>query len=302
MDALEAAVDEFSFNVNDLHRLNRLRFSPRGAVIEHHAGGHRLRRRGDSADFLDYRAYIPGDDLRDIDWNLFGRLRQLIVREHEVSRQLGVHLLIDTSRSMAFGSPRTKLWTAQQLACGLAFIALKQGDRVSVGAFADRLMMHALRLTGVRHFQSVVRRVGEIRPGGGSDLLGALRELRTRRMHRGLTIILSDFLNVADLDRALACIESGGGRLLLVQVLDDGDRGLGLPEGPVRLVDSESGQQVDVRVDAATLEAYRAEFERRRRSLEHRCGSTGRAYLLAQTRDDWLELVCDALRRKAVLR
>src|SRR5689334_8515454 len=106
----------FRFNPADLHRLNRLVFLPRVASMEHGEGMRRSRRSGDGSEFLDFRPYVPGDDVRRVDWSLYGRLRQLFIRVTESPRQLSVTLLIDTSKSMGFGSPTTKLEQAQRIA------------------------------------------------------------------------------------------------------------------------------------------------------------------------------------------
>jgi uncharacterized protein (DUF58 family) len=292
---------EFTFNPNDLHRLNRLMFTMGRLRMEVSTGGHRTSRAGEGLDFLDYRPYSPGDDVRTVDWNLFGRLRQLFVRLNETPKQLSVTLLIDSSRSMLFGSPVTKLHQAQCIACGLGFIAFQSGDRVYSGVFADGLKGLVGPLSGRASLPPLVRFLQNAPAGGGSDLLETARQLRSRQRHRGLVIILSDFLNVAGIEEATSVILGAGGKLLAIQVLDLIDRGAGL-QGRIRLRDSETGKCVDVFVNEAIRLAYQSAFELRRQQLEHSLGKLQQHYLLANTTDNYVELVCQALRSKAIVR
>lgn len=289
----------FTFNPNDLQRLNRLRFLAGAAALEQTAGGHRTRRAGEGTDFLDYRGYTAGDDFRKIDWGLYGRLRQLFVRLHEAPRQLAVVLLVDVSRSMLFGSPITKLHQAQRLACGLGFVGLRGGERVFCSAFADGLRGGGVGpLSGPRALGTMVRFLQNVEGGGGrSDLLEAARQLRIQRRGRGVIIIMSDFLNVPRCEEAMSMLLAGGARVLAVQVLDDLDRGIGLRAGStVRLRDSETGAMVDVHIDGRALAEYQAKFEARRQQLEQFCIRRGQGYLHASTRDHYVERVAEALR------
>jgi uncharacterized protein (DUF58 family) len=289
----------FTFNPNDLQRLNRLVFCARGAATDP-AGNRRSRHRGEGIDFLDFRPYTPGDDVRKVDWNLYGRLQQLFVRLNESPRQLSVTILVDTSRSMMFGSPITKLEQAQRLACALGFVAMRGGDRVFAYTFADGVSSGVGPLAGARGLTSLVRLLQKIEPGGQSDLAGALRTLRGAGRQRGLVIVLSDFLNIPERERAINALAAEG-TLLAVQVLDEIDRGEGLV-GNLRLHDSESGRDVDVKIDGRTLEKFRSAFDEDRRRFEAKLTGARRHYLLAFTRDHYLELVCRVLRDRAVVR
>lgn len=291
----------FHFNPNDLHRLNRLIFAVPVAASDSTSGSHRTRFAGEGVDFLDFRPYSEGDDCRQVDWTVYGRLRQLFVRLNETSRQLCVSLLVDCSQSMMFGSACTKLEQAQKVACGLAYVALRNGDRLNLCGFSRGLHDMIGPLTGVRSVAAVVRQLSAMPAGGPSDLMEAARHLCAMRRQRGLVIILSDFLNVVSCEEAISMILSRGGKVLVVQILDDLDYGKGL-KGLLRLRDSESGRAVDIAIDALSLEAYQAEFERRRCLLERFLLQRRQSYLRASTGDDALELICRALRAKAVVR
>jgi uncharacterized protein (DUF58 family) len=292
-------MDVFHFNPNDLHRLNRLMFSSPAAATDESSGGHRTRRSGEGSDFLDYRPYVAGDDLRRVDWTLYGRLRQLFVRLYEAPRQISVTLLLDASRSMGFGQPVSKLLQAQRIVCGMGFVALRGGDRLFAGSFGGNSTPLIGPLGGRRGLPALVRFLQKTSAGGRSDLGGAVRQLQARGRRRGLVVVISDFLNIADYELALGTLLGGGAKIMVIQVLDPLDRGVGL-SGVVRLTDSETGRRVDVRVDSSNLARYQARFQERREQLESFCTRRGQYYKCVHTGDSYLEAVCEALRSRAM--
>lgn len=291
----------FDFNPNELQRLGRLVFAVANTALDEAPGSRRSRRVGQGTDFMDFRPYIPGDDFRRIDWNLFGRLRQLFIRLHEAPKQLSVSLLVDMSRSMEFGAPQSKMNMALRVACALAFVALRGGDRLRVHCFADELRCSIGPLTSPRALPTVVKFLQRATPGKLSDLHRAVRTLRARHQCRGLLIVISDFLNVPEVETALGLAMGGGARIMAVQILDALDRGAGL-SGTLRLRDSETGELVDVQIDERTLASYQKQFEAHRQQLEDFCRRRGQNYLLADTSGNYLQLVSQALRSKAVPR
>jgi uncharacterized protein (DUF58 family) len=134
-----------------------------------------------------------------------------------------------------------------------------------------------------------------------SDLRQAVDDLRRRRRHRGLVVILSDFLNVPGCAEALTSLVAGRARVLAIQVLDPIDRGTGL-DGMLRLRDSESGRMVDVRVNPSILARYRAMLDAHQAVLELSLHHLAQDFVATTTVQPYLELVCRILRAKAVLR
>src|SRR5213076_107680 len=99
-------------------------------------GERRSRARGQSVEFADYRTYVPGDDFRYLDWNLFGRLERLFLKLYEEERELPVTIFLDASESMTFGTP-PKFDFARQIAAAIGYVALCGFDRVTVQVFPD---------------------------------------------------------------------------------------------------------------------------------------------------------------------
>jgi len=295
-------VNKLSFNPNDLHRLNRLVFAIQRAALTESTGGHRTRHRGQGVEFLDFRPYVPGDDLRKLDWNLLARTRQPFIRLHEEPRQLAVTLLLDASRSMFFGSPTTKFQQSQLIAAALGSVALRGGDRLFVCSFSDSLSRPVGPLVGMRSLPRLLRALDEIPDSGRlSNLQQAATDLRKLRRHRGLVVILSDFLNVSGREHAIESLVGGRARILVIQVLDAIDRGAGLV-GMLRLRDSESGRMVDVKVTPSVLARYQEAFTAGQDALESHVHQLGQFYAATTTAQPYLELVCQVLRTKAILK
>lgn len=293
---------DIAFHPNDMHRLSRMLFAFRRLSTDPSSGERRTRRSGQGYEFLDYRPYSRGDDVRAIDWNVYGRLRQLFIRVRESPQQASIVFLVDASRSMGFGVPRSKLQQAQLIACGLSFMAMRSGERVFATAFSDTILRLVGPQSGVQQHRRVVRALADTPEARGSNMLQAVHALASQHRNRGMVVILSDFLNVSRVDEVLRVISSAGGRALLVQVLDDRDRAGGLTQGLVQLRDSETGEMRQAWITPQTIRDYKDRFEIAREQLRSRCERKGHFYVLADTTEDYVEVVSRAMRTGAVKR
>jgi len=292
---------EFDFDGNDLARLASLTYSPALATRAALAGTHRVRRAGQGSDFLDYRSYVPGDDVRRIDWTVFARLRQPFIRVLEHEDTLFVSMLVDVSRSMAAGDPQSKAALACQFACGLAHIATLSGDHVTAATFSDSL---GPLLSNLRGRTSLPRLIAALRAapiGGTADLPTVTRAFCRDVRHRGLVVVLSDFLGAGDVEEAVNMLVGRHFKVLLVQILDAVDRGEGL-EGPIRLRDSETGRVLDMVASDERIRAYQQRLADYCDNLHSLCVRRGQNFLPADTTDSYLSLLATGLREQRLLR
>ncbi|HET9948970.1 MAG TPA: DUF58 domain-containing protein [Longimicrobiales bacterium] len=214
-----------------LSQLGGIEFIAREVVEGFLMGLHRSPHRGFSAEFAELRAYRAGDDLRYIDWRMYGRSDRFYVKQFEEETNLRAYLLLDVSESMGWSSaPGTlpsKLWYAQRLAACLALILLRQGDAVGMAAFHDEVVDRLRARGGRRQFQELVRRIGALHPGGGTSAERALRDLAVRLSRRGLVVLLSDLLVARDATvTALKFLRHRGHEVLVFHLLDPGEREL----------------------------------------------------------------------------
>jgi uncharacterized protein (DUF58 family) len=233
------------------------------AVVEGFLMGlHRSPHRGFSAEFAELRAYRPGDDLRYLDWRMFGRSDRYYVKQFEEETNLRAHILLDVSDSMGWSSePQTlpsKLWYAKHLAASLALILLRQGDAVGMVAFHDRVVERVHARGGRRQLGELVRKLEALDPLGGTAAEAALRDLALRLRRRGLVILLSDLLVSTDTTRtALKFLRHRGHEVLVFHILDPGERELPTASEAC-FFDPETGEELEVSVADIRTEYRRA--------------------------------------------
>jgi len=180
-------------------------FTARRLVDGLFAGRHLSPMAGAGIDFHDYRAYTPGDDPAEIDWKLFGRTDRYYIRRYRHHTDLNVYLMLDVSASMDFaaigpsGRPDkkapSKLRYASTLAAAMAYLTVRQGDRVGAGLFAHELVKHLPASSAISQFTQICSDMIDIKPIHGiGDFSGSVRQAHARMSRAGLIVIFSDLL------------------------------------------------------------------------------------------------------------
>ncbi len=237
-------------------------------------GLHRSPHRGFSAEFAELRAYQTGDDLRHIDWRMFGRSDRYYVKQFEEETNLRAYLLLDISESMGWSSdPGTlpnKLWFAKHLAASLALILLRQGDSVGMAAFHNEIAERVQARGGRRQWHELARRFQTLESQGGTSAEGALRELAIRLRRRGLVVLFSDLLvSREETLTALKFLRHHGHEVLVFHLVDPGERELPAAS-EARFYDPETNEELLVSVAdirAEYREAVREAIDEWRRDL-----------------------------------
>src|SRR5580700_8618278 len=141
-------------------RVKHLELFARTRVESHFKGGHRSRLKGHSTDFLQHRPYLPGDDIRGLDWRVYARSDRLVIREREEFTTLDVNLVLDCSASMNFGSGAMSKWEfTRHCAALLTYLVVNQRDRVSIAFASDRVHSFAKPGSGGKHMAEVFRQL-----------------------------------------------------------------------------------------------------------------------------------------------
>jgi len=161
------------------------------------SGGYRSTFRGSGLEFQEVRAYQPGDDVRSIDWNVTARTGHPFIKHYAEERELTLNLLVDTSRSMDFGSrERSKRETAAWFCALISFVAMRHGDRVGLGLFGQEPGLHLPPRKGGSHVLRVVREVIAAEPTDGGSELEAIVDNQLKVLkRRSLVFVVSDFLD-----------------------------------------------------------------------------------------------------------
>jgi uncharacterized protein (DUF58 family) len=245
-----------------LSQLGGIELIARAVVEGFLMGLHRSPHRGFSAEFAELRAYRAGDDLRYIDWRMYGRSDRYYVKQFEEETNLRAYLLVDVSESMGWSSdPPTlpsKLWYAKHLAASLGLVLLRQGDAVGMAAFHDRVVERVHARGGRRQLNELIRRLQPLEATGGTSAETALRELALRLRRRGLVVLLSDLLVAPEATRtALKFLRHHGHEVLVFHLIDPGERELP-PASEARFYDPETGDELLVSVADIRSEYRRA--------------------------------------------
>ncbi|MCC6677844.1 MAG: DUF58 domain-containing protein [Phycisphaerales bacterium] len=254
-------------------------------------GERRSKKRGQSVEFADHRPYVVGDDLRRIDWNIFGRLDRLFLKLFLEEEDLALHLVLDASDSSDCGEPN-KFIFMQRAAMALGYIGLVNLNRVSAtviggamtstpamsGSLATKSpgsaeadaseapasfsLIHTLKdLRGRRRTHDLARFLCAIRPGGAPNFTEACKRIALARKGKGVMLIFSDYLLKEGYETGLKMLVGKGYDLILVQVLSPQEidpAGPGGITGDLRLKDVEDADLTEITISAPLLKRYRA--------------------------------------------
>jgi len=256
-----------------LRKLETLELVSRKAKAGRQRGDRLSKRKGRGAEFADFRPYTSGDDLRFLDWGLFARFERLFLRLFLEDEDLHVHLLIDVSRSMAFGEPQ-KLMFARRVAAAIGFVGLVNLDRITVTAFAEKSHGKSPSFRGRPALSRMLAYLEALEPVTGGDFNRSMRMIAPALTGRGVVVVLSDFLDKAGVADGLRFLASRGLDTNAVQIL--------APEeveptvvGDVRLTDAEDGTAAEVTITADLLERYQQAVAAFRTKLLGDCNRLG---------------------------
>jgi len=251
------------FSSEFLAQLERLALLSRRTFRGRVRGERRSPRRGHSVEFCDYRAYGVGDDLRYVDWNIYGRLDRLHVKLFVDEEDLCLHLLLDASASMDFGAP-TKLEYGARLASALGFVGLVGMERVGVGVLRERVAEGWPPTRGRTQVVNLFEFLGRVEPAGGTSLNDGLGNYAMRARDPGLAVVVSDLMDPDGFETGVRALLERRFDVHLIHVLAPEEMDPELA-GDLRLVDAETGEARELSVDGEAMRAY---HERLRQFLE----------------------------------
>jgi uncharacterized protein (DUF58 family) len=238
-----------------LAKIGNLEFIARTVVDGVINGSHRSPYFGASVDFAEHRGYVPGDDIRRVDWRVFARTDKYYIKEFEADSNANFSVLLDVSKSMAFGSRITKLDYAKTLAACLTYLVSKQRDRVGLVTFDEDIIDHVP--PSAKHVDVVLHTLDRVQAKRPGRLGAPLRKLAEHFGRRGIVVVISDFYEEPDeiLD-AVSLIRYRGNDVILFHVLDQAEIDFTFEEAS-SFEDLESGEQLPV-VPDALRQQYRA--------------------------------------------
>jgi uncharacterized protein (DUF58 family) len=224
---------------------------------------------GRSLDFAEHRQYMPGDDIRLIDWKLFARTDRFYVKEFEADTNTNCTILLDVSKSMAFGRDSiSKFDYGRYLSACLAYFAHKQRDRVGFAAFDGAVVQHVP--PAAKHLEEVLRTIDRLEPGGQGRLRPPLTRIAGRLRRRSIVVLISDFYEEPDdAFSAVSLLRGRGNDVIVFHLLDAAELRFPFDEA-TEFEDLESGQRI-----AIAPETIRAEY---RKLIEEHLGTLRRRF------------------------
>ena len=284
-----------------LRRLERLSLQAQRTLRGTPAGGeHSSQHQLPTTIFSDHRPYSAGDDYRYIDWNAYAHQEQMYVKLGEIEQDIGVHVLLDASRSMAWGTP-PKIQTAKQLAAAFGYLALAHNDRLRVVPFGGGLLQQFGPAQGKSRVVELLRFLEGVQPTEQTAAARALRAFAAAAPQGGLVVLITDLLTTEGLEIGLRTLPPPRWQILVLHILDRRELHPEL-SGPLELEDSETGQRMPLTLDAATIAAYRRNVAAWQEGIAETCARRGATYVQVLT--DWpLErMVIPYLRARRLLR
>lgn len=260
----------------------------------------RSRHLGAGVEFADHRDYVFGDDLRNLDWNVFARLGNRLVKRFEEEEDLRVYFFLDCSRSMASGTPE-KFSYAKEMTAALAYIALSDFDRVSVYPFADGVIDVLPLLKGKAQIVKVLHFLESCQTRGVDTNLEKVVDAFVRRRHRpGLAIIVSDFFDRNGFQTALDTLRYRNYDVRVVQLHDSLEAEPAF-RGDVRMIDAETGNARNITVNESMLRRYHEKFNAFLENIRRYCAGQGVACTISRTDIPFDELVLRMMRDTAIV-
>ncbi|HEU5116283.1 MAG TPA: DUF58 domain-containing protein, partial [Isosphaeraceae bacterium] len=283
-----------------LHKLEQLELVSRKIFVGRMKGERKSKRRGSSVEFADHRNYSVGDDLRHIDWNVYGRLDKLFLKLFLEEEDLHFYTLLDTSLSMDFGDP-TKLQYGKQVAAALSFVGLVNHDRVVLDTFSSNLQTGLSSIRGRSQMYRVVQYLDALKASGSSDLTTAARSFAIKHAGKGIVVVISDFLDKRGYQDALRYLLARNMDIYVVHVLSQEEVE---PElvGDLRLVDAEDEDFAEITISAPLLKRYKDTLNGFVGGLKEWCTRRGITYIFTTNQNPFDKLILNYLRERGLIK
>lgn len=263
-------------------------------------GERRSPRKGQSVEFADFRNYVPGDDLRFVDWNLYARLEKLFLKLFMEEEDLHFYALIDASTSMEFGDP-TKLHYAKQLAAALGFVGLCRADRVKVEQLGSTRQQAGPILRGRHSLWRLLEYLDRIEPGANVPLATGVKDFCLRNSGKGILVLITDLMDKSGYEAALRFLVTQQMDVYVLHVLSPEELHPDV-KGDLKLVDCEDADEAEITVSRPLLERYEQTVANFISGAQRFCSKRGMVYVMTTTDTPVEKMVSNYLRQRGLVR
>ncbi|MEZ6092729.1 MAG: DUF58 domain-containing protein [Pirellulaceae bacterium] len=283
-----------------LAQLERMELVSRKIFRGRMKGERRSRRKGQSVEFADYRNYVPGDDLRFLDWNLYARLDKFFLKLFLEEEDLHFYALVDCSQSMSFGEP-TKFEYAKQLAAALGYIGLVRADRVKIEPLGSSYAGQSPVLRGRASLWRMLDYVQKMPDDANHSLAESIKSFAIRNTGKGIVVLITDLMDKDGYDQALRYLVSRDLDIYVIHVLSPVEIEPDLA-GDLKLTDIEDGDIAEISVSKRLIEKYRETLASFIETAREYCSKRGIAYMMTSTDRPVDRLISRYLRQRGLVR
>lgn len=283
-----------------LTQLERMELVSRKIFRGRMKGERRSKRKGQSVEFADFRNYVPGDDLRFIDWNLYARLDKLFLKLFLEEEDLHFYALVDCSPSMEFGDP-SKFFYAKQLAAALGYIGLCRSDRVRIEPLGLPVARAAPVLRGRSSLWRMLDYLDKIPCSGTTNLSESVKSFCLRNSGKGILVLITDLMDKSGYESALRSLVAQNLDVYVIQVLSQAEIDPDL-KGDLRLVDIEDQDFAEVSISPRLLDKYRRTLAAFIEGAREFCAKRGITYMMTSTDRPVDRLISRYLRQRGLVR
>ncbi|OPJ63072.1 DUF58 domain-containing protein [Clostridium oryzae] len=290
-------MNEKIFDSSFFSKLENISIKTRMAMTQGTAGGRKSNVKGNSVEFSDFREYTPGDDFRRVDWNAYGRFNKLFLKLFMEEREALLNIFIDCSKSMDYGINK-KAVMAMRISGVLTYSALSNLDRVIINKVNDNNIIQSSSYMGKGRFQETLQFIEKTDYRGSTNLSGAIK--KKNFTGRGISVIISDFFTSGSIINAIKYLAYKKQHIIFIQVLSREEL---MPElnGPVRLVDIESGEDINIIITPKLLDRYKENLKTMRSSIKEQLSSYGGSFIQVTSDEELDKIVFEDLSREGII-
>jgi len=294
----ERAKDDL-FDEAFMGRLAHLELLTRKVFASQGRGERRSKRVGSGLEFADHRRYSPGDDFRNIDWNVYARTGKLLLRVFEEEEDLWVYVLVDNSASMGVPDKR-KLDLARRLAAAIAYITMSGLDRVAVGTFSEKLDQRLSPSRGKSFIFQTMEFLRGVKPHGATAFAESMKTFAQRHTRKGLVFIISDLYAQDGYEQGIDVLRHHRFEPIVLQITDKLELD-GKIRGDVGLIDCETAERRDVTLNPRLVARYAEVQAAWKAEIAAACKSRQVPWFEAPIDTPFEDIILGVLRRGGVL-
>jgi hypothetical protein len=294
-DLLDSFIDD-----EFLEQLEKLKIVSRKSTRSPHRGEYRSWQSGEGFEFLDYRKYHLGDDLRYVDWSVYGRLDKLFIKLFHAEKGQTAHILLDISRSMDSGAPSKDI-TAKKIAAALSYICLSNLDKTGLMAFNNQIVKIKPPARGKKQYLEVLKFFHSLKPSGHTNVNGCLKKYAAVCKNPGIAVVISDFFDPQGYKDGFKALAHRDFDINLIQVMNHEEL-YWFKTGHLQLNDCETGEKKAIMVNKKLLEIYRNKLNEFITGIKNYCHHYGMNYFLCDTQVPFKNLLTDYLSKGALFR